>query len=298
VLFAGRVVRHGLSLVLAAAFAAAPRAASAEAPLAAAAPVADPHPEWADLPEEVREQLACEDRAAHPTPAILETWRTKVPPSFLLRARAVGGVYVGGDSRGPAPRPTGADNPNTGLDVGWQAGAAATLALLHPLQLDGALRYFHGGSSSMLQADVTAGFAFRTYGERWVKAGATAAGGVVHSWDSHCQTRRKDWVIQGGLKLLHESLKQPSASRSIPALQVGLSSHHLAGSAVDFSIAGLWAPGEKAYGGQVSFGASRTLIAIHVPVDWLYTSMNMGALVGHDVSLWWMTLDLGVAFER
>jgi hypothetical protein len=297
VLSPGRVIRNGLTLALAAALSAAPGAASAEAP-APPAPAADPHPEWADLPGEVREQLECEDRAEHPTPAIIEAWRAKVPPSFLLRARAVGGVYVGGDGRGPAPRPTGAENPNTGFDVGWQAGAAATLALLHPLQLDGAFRYFHGGSSSTMQADVTAGFALRTYGERWVKAGATAAGGVVHSWDSHCQTRRKDWVIQGGLKLLHETLKQPRASRSIPALQVGLSSHHLAGSAVDFSIAGLWAPGQKAYGGQLSFGASRTLIAIHVPVDWLYTSMNMGALVGHDVSLWWLTLDLGVAFER
>jgi len=273
---------------------------AAPAPTAtpAAAPV-DAHPEWAELPSEAREELECLDRAEHPTPEIIERWHRKVPPSFIARGRVVGGFFMGGDDKGPAPKPTGAnaDNPNVGLGFGWDAGAMGTLGLLHPLQLDGAVRYFHGGESSMMHADVTAGFAFRTYGDRWVEAGATAGGGIVHSWDSHCQTRRKDWVLQGGFKLLRETLNQPSASRSVPALQLGLSSHHLAGSAVDFSLAGLWAPSQKAYGGQLSFGASRVLIAIHVPVNWLYTSMNMGTLMGHDVRMWWFTVDLGVALE-
>jgi hypothetical protein len=290
-------------IVIVCALAGGSRVASAQAapePPVAAAPAApsaavDPHPDWATLPEEAREELECLERVAHPTPAIVEEWHRTVPPSFIVRGRVVAGGFMGGDGRGPAAKIPGASN--VGLDYGYDLAAAGTLALLHPLQLDGAVRYMGGGSSSQLQADVTAGFAFREYGDRWVPAGATAGGGVVHSWSSHCQTRRNDFVLQAGLKLFRETLTQPEVSRSIPALQLGLASHHLAGSAVDSAFAVLWAPGQKACGAQVSFGASRLLIAIPIPVDWLYTGMNLGALVGSGARLWWMTVDLGVAFE-
>ena len=95
----------------------------------------------------------------------------------------------------------------------------------------------------------------------------------------------------------HETIRSPGASRTIPALQLGFASHHLAGSAVDFSVAGLWSPTKSAYGGQLSFGASKLLIAIEIPVKWIYTNMSFGGLFGPEVADWWATLDLGLALE-
>lgn len=216
-----------------------------------------------------------------------------VPSKFLAQIQATAGGLVGAGFGGSYGYAGPAKDPST-MGAGWNASVRGDVDLLHPLWLGGTLTYISGSARSAVQFDALAGLSFRSYGPRWVPAGVVANEYMVAKWDGHCQLRREESTLFGGIKTqlgFGAAAGEPDPKNWV-ALQFGYLSTFLVRNPLSWSIAGLWDPYHAAYGGQFHMGGT----GLYSLPSWLYMGMQGGALVGGVTGVW-ATFDLGVKLE-
>lgn len=250
------------------------------------------------LPPDVRAELLCEREGDKSVLENLERMKERVPDHYIawLRAGLSGTLGAGSDSSG----------------VGLGAHVDGSLGLLHPLYLGANVRWM---SATQVQLDALVGFNFRSYGNKWIKAGASVTGRVAYSWSSNCQVRRTDYaVVAGGKYLLQEAARGPQltitesdaagripGARHITALQLGVQqverrTANSPGGGWSFSL--LYDPLNEGYGAQGGFQGQGIILFFPGP-KMAYTGVSAGAMFSrnYDSLPFWLTLDLGVAFE-
>lgn len=184
---------------------------------------------------------------------------------------------------------TGANRSlSTALGGHYTLLARADVMVLHPLWITGQVRWFGAGA---LMFDATAGLNFRSYGNRWVGAGATAVGRSVVAWNAHCQLRRNDVHIVGGVKgiVFTGTANSPLQPEHTFALQLGVEGRfERPGGGIGWGVQALFDPGHMDFGGQFNM-STRGLFGTP---RWFYFGMEAGAIIGQGA---WMTLDLGAS---
>lgn len=251
------------------------------------------------LPPEVRGEILCERNGDLSVPENRENLLAEVPDRYVawLRAGMSGGLGSGADK--------------TGLGMGAQV--EASVGLLNPFYLGGGFRWL---SATQIHVDAVAGFNFRTYGTKWIKAGVSTSGSVVHAWSSNCQVRRTDYAIVAGGKYLLRTAEvgpylpiiegpepgQPLVGTAhMTALQLGI--QHVERRSARSPLGGwslslLYDPINVGYGAQGSYQAQGLLLFFPGPKA-VYTGFSGGLLYSQNYGRipFWFTIDLGAAFE-
>lgn len=252
----------------------------------------------AALAQEMGEKEKCLASLADQSTETVAQREASVPSKFLAQIQATGGGYMGGGFGGSYHYDGPAKDPAT-FGARWNAAVRGDVDLLHPLWLGGTLAYFAGDNRSALQLDAIAGLSWRTYGPRWVQGGTqvttlSGGGAIVHAWDSHCQLRRAESTLFGGIKtqIAGGAVKGEPDPHNWMALQVGYLSTFKVTNVIGWSIAGLWDPYHGAYGGQFHMGGT----GLYSTPSWLYMGTQGGVLLG-GIKGGWFTFDLGVKLE-
>lgn len=249
------------------------------------------------MPAAVASEIRCKRDGDMKVPENRESALAKVPDSYVAWLR--GGVHGAMASAG-------------GLDLGWGAQVEGSIGLLNPLYLGGGLRWtslslLKDDSVSQFQADAVVGFTFRSYGRTWIKAGSSTSGAIVHTWSGNCQVRRTDYSLIGGVKYFYLGAPRPESgstvtgSSHVTALQIGVQQVQRRSARSPqggWSLAALYDPISAGYGLQGSFTGQGILLFFPGP-RFIYTGITAGAMLSKNYAStpFWMTIDLGAAFE-
>lgn len=251
------------------------------------------------LPSVVRNEILCERDGDLKVDGNRERLVERVPDRYVAWLR--GGVN--------GAMASGADGSGLGLGVQLEG----SLGLFDPLYVGAGLRWL---SATQFHADAVVGLNFRVYGTRWIKAGASVSSGVVHAWGSNCQVRRTDYALVAGGKYIWrgadagpylsvidavESGQPVVGNAHVTALQLGIQQveRRSARSPMGgWSITALYDPVNGGYGAQGSYQGQGVILVFPGPKA-AYTGFTAGALFAGNYSTmpYWLTIDLGVAFE-
>lgn len=246
------------------------------------------------MPRDARAEVICRRDGDFSVAENLAAAKEKVPGRYNAWLRGGATVSTG----------TVADT----VGFGYGAVAEASVGLLHPFYLGGGVRWMPSmGPSSSVQLDAVAGIALRSFGTKWIKAGANAVGGAVLSWSGNCQVRRTDYVLVGGGKYLRLAGAPEQAglgtveTTQVMAAQVGIQQiqrRNARSRQGGWNLSALYDPFNQGWGMQAGFSGQGLLVFIPGP-DFVYTGMSAGILLSPNYATTpiWATLDLGVAFE-
>ncbi|HEY2407337.1 MAG TPA: hypothetical protein VGI10_15105 [Polyangiaceae bacterium] len=258
--------------------AAAPQTAPAVAPPATAPSQSPSDPSSAEpssaVPRWPDSETECNDWADHPSPAVRALWASKLAERYAVRLMPTVGGVLGYKVE----------------DYGWRIGSRVDVGILSPLWLSGSAYYVSTKGGHSLQLDALTGFNFVSYGTRWIDAGFANLHNTtaVIAWDAHCQLKRREFALVGGVKTL---LKGPDDT-SLLLAQAGFQHTLRHGNNLStWSLTGLVTPNAKSYGAQLGIGASGGFIPSPV-----YLGTTMGGLLGAHKGLW-LSLDLGGQLE-
>lgn len=229
-----------------------------------------------------------------PSPEIAAQREALVPSGFNVFAVGTAGFHMGAGLDGAF----GDAELDTSFGYGYTLGARADVSLLDPLWLAGRVRMSSAPGKSVVMVDALGGLNFRTYGNRWVKAGSstvtTGNTAITSRWSSHCQLRRSDFQLLGGVKLIATTgageLEDPN---DVTAFQVGIQKMFKVRNASQWSLAVLYDPFDTSYGAQFAMG----LTGLYGLPSWLWVENSAGFLYGENQKAFWYALDLGVAYE-
>lgn len=219
-----------------------------------------------------------------------------VPSSYKYKIEAgVGGFFAGGFDGSYGYEAGLPDEDPSTLGTGWSLRARGDVDLLHPIHLGAQFSLLNGGNRTAAQVDLIGGFSFRDYGNRWVDAGHEVVGGQVIQWDGHCQLRREDRILFGGIKtqFAFGAEKGEDDPTNWVALQGGYMNQFRTyrGTQTMWSVAALADPFNSAVGGTVHFSTGWPGLP-----KWFLLGVDTGLLVG-DTSGGWFLFDLGMKYE-
>jgi hypothetical protein len=274
------------------------------APTSAPAPVPQPtpaSPTAQPLPTPTKPKLvtantACEEENKFLTPQLVNERNKLVREDYYAKLALTWAPFAAGIVDLPIDLIEGFE-PEA-FDAGSQYAAQLTLGAFSPLFLQGTARLYDG-EDPFWHIDALAGLSLRRYGNSATSVSRSFSGRTVSGQDVLCQLRRNDLVfVVGGKVVKRDNTLSDPTDNLFGALQLGFA-RVFKNSKVsrDWSATVLLDPARKGVGGQLHYGASGSIFLIP-SLPFVYSSVDLGAILGPELISYWGTLNVGIQLER